>query len=183
MNQLTSILAGVVVASLVTPNAMAGEAEAAEVFTTAVQTALTFRNARMIDEIAASFPHFTTQGREAVIEELGRTGIVREATKKNGSLKTRLDKGSLQATTQVNESGLNEYEFTGKVYLQWQRCIERTCAPVGEEKAARAKGVVKEMLVNGRPSYQVNSLILDGATHVSTSQAEIVTKPEAGGQR
>lgn len=159
--QMKQILVGC--ASLVVlPLAYATESEANAVFKAGVEGVLTFRNDRMVVEMTSGLSHFTIEGRAAVIEELKRTGIVRQATAKNGSLSTVVKEG-FNSTAQVGASGLNEYLVNARATFQWQRCVNKTCVPVGDALPGRVSGTVQEVQVNGRPAYRINSIQLDGA--------------------
>ena len=144
-------------------NAQVSEGDAKVLFSTAVSTALTFKNERMIDEIGASFTHFTQSGREQLLNEMDRTGVIEQAAQNNGSLSTALTPASVSSLRRDGPRGEVSFDMSAEVSLQWQRCVVRTCVPVGAPKPARVAGTVIAVTSNGRPSYKVSSFRLDGA--------------------
>lgn len=143
--------------------AQATEADARLIFATGTSTSLTFKNAKIIDDISSSFPHYSANGRTQLLSELERTGIVDQATKKGASLTSTVDSGSLNAFRRVAPQGGESFELSGPITLQWQRCVNATCVPVGKPKVAQVSGIAVGAMVNGRPSYRIDGFRLDGA--------------------
>lgn len=155
------ILVGIPCAS---STAAATESDARLVFANASGAALSFKNAKIIDDISSSFPHFTTNGRNQLLSELERTGIVAQATTKGASLTATVDSGSLNAFRRIAPQGGESFELSGQVMLQWQRCVNATCVPVGNPRPAKISGIALGSVVNGRPSYRIDSFRLDGTS-------------------
>lgn len=137
--------------------ANANEGEARTVFNTAITTAFNFKSHQIADEISLSFPHFTKNGRASLINILESSGIVKEAVTKNGSLQTTIKNGSLHVEiAKINNNDI--YIITANALFQWQRCIQRTCVPVGDEKPHLIKAEVISVMENNRPAMKINHI-------------------------
>lgn len=142
---------------LLATQASANEGEARTVFTTAITTAFNFKSYQIADEISLSFPHFTKNGRASLISLLDSSGIVKEAVNKNGSLQTTIKNGTLHVEiAKINNNDI--YIVTTNALFQWQRCIQRTCVPVGNEKPNLIKAEIISVMENNRPAMKVNHI-------------------------
>lgn len=139
----------------------ANESDARMIFTNAMNSAFNFKSQSIIEDIGTSLPQFTINGRKELISTFERTGIIRESIKNNGSLQATIPAGSLNSTKMVGRDGFDQYRFNGIISIQWQRCVSKTCVPVGEPSNAKINGSVIPTQINGRPTYKVDSVTLE----------------------
>lgn len=144
--------------------AISAESDAKEVFSVAAAGAMTFTPSRIVEDVGLVFLHFTSQGRQSLIGELERTGVVAEALGKGAGLRGDLPPGSIQVRRRAGADGLDEYEVAGEMRLQWSRCSAGggNCVNAGAAKLAKVSGTVLQVTVNGRPAYRINSIRFEG---------------------
>jgi hypothetical protein len=141
--------------------AFANESDARLIFANGISSALNFKSQSIIEDIGVALPQFTSNGRNQLISVYERTGIIREAVKNNGSMQTNVQSGNLVTTKMVGRDGLEQFRFSGVATIQWQRCVSKTCVPVGESKEAKISGVAIPTQINGRPTYKVDAVNLE----------------------
>jgi len=140
------------------------ESDAKEVFSAAAAGGMTFTANRVVEDVSLVFLHFTTQGRAALISELERTGVVAEVVGKGAALRGDLPPSAIQVKRRVGADGLDEYEVTGEMKLQWSRCAASggSCTSAGPAKSVKVSGTVLQAVMNGRPAYRINTIRFDG---------------------
>lgn len=141
---------------------LAAESDAREVFAVAAAGAMTFSSSRVVEDVSLVYLHFTPDGRASLIAELERTGLVTEVVTKGLSVRSDLPLSALQARRRAGPDGLDEYEMTGDMKLQWNRCANSGCSAVGAPKVVKVSGVVVQTTMNGRPAYRVSSVRYEG---------------------
>lgn len=156
----SALMAVVVLAS--GGSAFAAESDAREVFSVAAAGAMTFSSTRVVEDVSLVYLHFTPDGRSSLIAELERTGLVAEVVTKGLSVRSDLPLSALQARRRAGSDGLDEYEMSGDMKLQWSRCANTGCSPVGSSKVVKVSGVVVQTTMNGRPAYRVSSVRYEG---------------------
>lgn len=162
MNKLSSALTLCLLAA--SSGAQASESDAREVFATAVSGAMSFAGDRAVDDISVSFLHYTSQGRAALINELERTGLLAQAVNYRAAVRAELPANTVVIRRRVGADGLEEYDASATLSLQWSKCDAKGCATTGQSKSARVTGTVVPVVLNGRPGYKVSKLQLEGAT-------------------
>lgn len=156
----------VVGASLsIASGAYASEIDAKEVFSIAASGGLTFSHARVVDDVQNVFLQFTSSGRNDLINEIERLGVLAEAIGKKLSVTSEVPLYSVRVKRRVGKDGLDEYAVDAEVKLQWMRCPENglNCKATGTAKSLRVEGVVVQAQINGRPAYRVSSVRYDGS--------------------
>lgn len=153
----SSLMLAILLASPV----LAADGDAAEIFAIAASGAFTFNGQRVVDDVSLSFMHFTKAGRQAVISELQRTGVISQAMMKKGALKAFSSGNKFVSTRRVGRGGVDEYDLRGEIELQWNICDGGSCVPAGPRKKVSASGTVIPVTAFGRPSYKVSSIVID----------------------
>lgn len=143
----------------------AAEADAKEVFSVASAGGMTFSANRVVEDVSLVFMHFTPEGRASLISELERTGLVAEVVGKGAAVRAELPVAALQVARRAGADGLDEYDVSGTMKLQWSRCTSPGvgCTPVGLSKDAKVSGTVLQVTVSGRPAYRISSIRYEGA--------------------
>lgn len=162
MKTSSSALTAIALTVFAAMPAGASGSDAREVFSVAAAGAMTFAGDRVVEDVSVVYLHFTPEGRSALISELERTGIVAEVVSKRLSVRSDLPISSVQAHRRVGVDGLDEYDMTGDMRLQWSRCEPAGCSAVGAPKAVKVSGVVVQSTLNGRPAYRISSIRYEG---------------------
>lgn len=149
------------VASLIASPAFSNEGEARTLFSTGVSAALNFKHYQIEDQIALSLPHFTANGRQSLINELVRHEIIHESVKNNGSLQTTFKPGTLESSSYKTHQGTTIYEVSSTANFNWQRCVQKTCVPVGDPKEIRVKATILATVQNNRPTLKIDSITIN----------------------
>lgn len=157
MKRISLLLPALVFAS----SALANEGEARTLFSTGISAALNFKHHQIEQEIALALPHFTPNGRQSLINELIRNEIISESVKNNGSLQTTFKPGTLESSSYNTHNGTTVFDVSSIATFNWQRCIQKTCVPVGDPKDIRVKASIVQTLQNNRPTLKIDSVTIN----------------------
>lgn len=146
-------------------HAQASEIDAKEVFSIAVAGGMTFSHQRVVEDVQNVFLQYTSAGRNDLINEIERLGVLAEVMSKKLSVTSEIQQYAMRVKRRAGKDGLDEYVVDAEMKLQWLRCPETSlgCKPTGTPKTLRAEGVVVQMQANGRPAYRVSSVRYEGS--------------------
>lgn len=143
-------------------SSFASEVDAREVFAVGAAGGMTFTASRVAEDVSLVFLHFTPDGRASLISELERTGVVSEVVNKRLGVRGDLPASAVQVRRRAGSDGLDEYDMSGDMRLQWSKCTDVGCVPSGTPKNLKVSGVVVQSVINGRPAYRVRSIRYEG---------------------
>lgn len=161
MKLLSSALMAALLAGF-SGSSVASEVDAREVFAVAAAGGMTFTASRVAEDVSLVFLHFTPDGRASLISELERTAVVSEVVNKRLAVRGDLPASAVQVRRRAGSDGLDEYDMSGDMRLQWSKCTDVGCVPSGTPKTVKVSGVVVQSVINGRPAYRVRSVRYEG---------------------